>query len=154
MHASHCSTVDGEESSAPRFDTWSALQEHNKTEHPPTCLHPGCGRVYRTNKGLKRHILKRHIDISRISEALGTASPSPLDTPQHEDSSDDVLIERQNNEHFSTLSTALFATGGWQNMQDPDPTMLKSGNYAMQNAVLPSVPVTFNSFDGAGDYAE
>lgn len=49
--------------SFPHFSTWSALQEHNKTDHPPTCLHPEChGRTFRSNKKLRKHCIKVHLE--------------------------------------------------------------------------------------------
>jgi len=38
------------------YPTWTALQHHNRTEHPPTCLHPSCnGRTFSSQKGLRAH---------------------------------------------------------------------------------------------------
>ncbi|KAF7362145.1 hypothetical protein MVEN_00560500 [Mycena venus] len=38
------------------YPTWTALQHHNRTEHPPTCLHPSCNdRTFSSQKGLRAH---------------------------------------------------------------------------------------------------
>ncbi|KAF7321425.1 Transcription factor iiia [Mycena kentingensis (nom. inval.)] len=42
------------------FPTWTALQHHNRTVHPPTCPHPSCnGKTFTSHKGLRGH-LKLH----------------------------------------------------------------------------------------------
>ncbi|KAI0043129.1 hypothetical protein FA95DRAFT_1563607 [Auriscalpium vulgare] len=39
------------------FATWTALQHHNRTAHPPTCPHESCnGRVFATRGGLRGHL--------------------------------------------------------------------------------------------------
>jgi general transcription factor IIIA len=38
------------------FPTWSALQHHIRTVHPPTCTHSSCqGRTFTSQKGLRAH---------------------------------------------------------------------------------------------------
>ncbi|TFK62256.1 transcription factor iiia [Pluteus cervinus] len=38
------------------FATWTALQHHLRTVHPPTCTHPSCNnRVFASQKGLRAH---------------------------------------------------------------------------------------------------
>ncbi|KAJ7647532.1 transcription factor iiia [Roridomyces roridus] len=38
------------------YPTWTALQHHNRTAHPPTCLHPTCnGTVFASQKSLRAH---------------------------------------------------------------------------------------------------
>lgn len=38
------------------FQTWTALQHHIRSSHPPSCTHPSCnGRVFTTQKGLRAH---------------------------------------------------------------------------------------------------
>ncbi|KAJ7690695.1 hypothetical protein B0H17DRAFT_935848 [Mycena rosella] len=38
------------------FPTWTALQHHNRTAHPPHCSHPSCnGRTFSSQKGLRAH---------------------------------------------------------------------------------------------------
>ena len=38
------------------FPTWSALQHHIRTIHPPTCTHPSCqGRTFTSQRGLRAH---------------------------------------------------------------------------------------------------
>jgi len=49
--------------SAPKsvfYPTWTALQHHIRTSHPPVCPHEECvGRVFSSHKGLRAH-LKLH----------------------------------------------------------------------------------------------
>ncbi|CAL1696061.1 unnamed protein product [Somion occarium] len=43
--------------SQPFFATWTALQHHMRTAHPPTCPHPECnGKVFTAQKGLRAHL--------------------------------------------------------------------------------------------------
>ncbi|KAF8348279.1 transcription factor iiia [Amanita rubescens] len=38
------------------FSTWTALQQHMRIEHPPSCTHPSCnGRVFACQKNLREH---------------------------------------------------------------------------------------------------
>ncbi|PPQ62933.1 hypothetical protein CVT24_006173 [Panaeolus cyanescens] len=56
VHAACLNKPDG----APFFPTWSALQSHIRTLHPPTCQHPSCaGRVFSNHGNLRAH-LKLH----------------------------------------------------------------------------------------------
>jgi general transcription factor IIIA len=46
----------GPENIPSYFPTWSALQHHIRTTHPPTCTHPSChGRTFTSQKGLRAH---------------------------------------------------------------------------------------------------
>ncbi|KAF9268732.1 hypothetical protein L218DRAFT_892168, partial [Marasmius fiardii PR-910] len=58
---SDTSTADEPSSDSRRFfPTWSALQHHTRTAHPPTCPHIECrGKKFSTQKGLRAH-LKLH----------------------------------------------------------------------------------------------
>ncbi|SCZ87852.1 BZ3500_MvSof-1268-A1-R1_Chr2-3g05320 [Microbotryum saponariae] len=41
--------------------TWSALQKHTKTVHPPRCHYPECdNKTFTTNRGLRNHIATIH----------------------------------------------------------------------------------------------
>ncbi|KAJ1306504.1 hypothetical protein OPQ81_007506 [Rhizoctonia solani] len=45
-----------------QFSTWSLLQEHMRSTHPPKCPYPACnGRTFTSSKGLRGHI-KTHRD--------------------------------------------------------------------------------------------
>ncbi|KAH7335606.1 hypothetical protein B0J17DRAFT_720146 [Rhizoctonia solani] len=49
-------------STTAQFSTWSLLQEHMRSVHPPTCPYPTCnGRTFTSSKGLRGHI-KTHRD--------------------------------------------------------------------------------------------
>lgn len=44
------------------YPTWSSLQHHIRTTHPPTCAHPTCnGKTFSTQKGLRAHE-KLHVE--------------------------------------------------------------------------------------------
>jgi general transcription factor IIIA len=46
---------DGPESAF--YQTWTALQQHIRTTHPPTCPHDECaGRTFSAQKGLRAHL--------------------------------------------------------------------------------------------------
>ena len=39
------------------YGTWTALQTHMRTEHPPTCLHEGCNnKVFASHHNLRAHL--------------------------------------------------------------------------------------------------
>jgi general transcription factor IIIA len=39
------------------FQTWSLLQAHIRSKHPPSCPHLGCeGKVFSSQKNLKAHL--------------------------------------------------------------------------------------------------
>jgi general transcription factor IIIA len=41
----------------PFYQTWTALQQHIRTTHPPTCPHDECaGRMFSAQKGLRAHL--------------------------------------------------------------------------------------------------
>ncbi|CAE6516071.1 unnamed protein product [Rhizoctonia solani] len=45
-----------------QFPTWSLLQEHMRSAHPPACPYPACnGRTFTSSKGLRGHV-KTHRD--------------------------------------------------------------------------------------------
>ena len=56
----HTTCLAGPEIMPRYFPTWSALQHHIRTVHPPACSHPSCqGRTFSSQKGLRSH-LKLH----------------------------------------------------------------------------------------------
>ncbi|KAJ3569593.1 hypothetical protein NP233_g4941 [Leucocoprinus birnbaumii] len=52
------------------FPNWSALQNHIRNAHPPTCTHEACaGRTFTTQKGLRAHMkLHEQRDMMEILE--------------------------------------------------------------------------------------
>lgn len=53
----HLECIDSYEDTPTYFPTWSALQNHIRSAHPPTCAHVACaGRTFTTQKGLRAHI--------------------------------------------------------------------------------------------------
>lgn len=50
----NCLAVPGQ--SPTYYPTWTSLQHHIRTAHPPTCVHPSCnGKTFSTQKGLRAH---------------------------------------------------------------------------------------------------
>ncbi|KAF9484507.1 hypothetical protein BDN70DRAFT_872537 [Pholiota conissans] len=54
------SCIESTKDSPPYFPTWSALQTHIRTTHPPTCPHPSCDKRTFANQGNLRAHLKLH----------------------------------------------------------------------------------------------
>lgn len=64
-HASCINKAEG----APVFNTWSALQAHIKSDHPPTCPHASCrGQRFSTTSHLRRHLSTVHQEAEEIPE--------------------------------------------------------------------------------------
>lgn len=62
------------------FQTWTALQHHIRSSHPPSCTHPSCnGRVFSTQKGLRAH-QKLHEQRDLEAELDNVAADSEQDT--------------------------------------------------------------------------
>ncbi|GAA6003772.1 hypothetical protein JCM10207_003591 [Rhodosporidiobolus poonsookiae] len=58
--------------SSRQFGTWTLLQRHTKSAHPPTCPYPECaGRTFTNRRGLRGHLALHEED---SKEALGAAS--------------------------------------------------------------------------------
>ncbi|KAH9944495.1 uncharacterized protein BXZ73DRAFT_87378 [Epithele typhae] len=60
------------------YATWSALQHHTRTVHPPTCPYPSCnGKTFSQQKGLRAH-LKIHAQRDQEAALDATATtPRP-----------------------------------------------------------------------------
>ncbi|KAI0825193.1 hypothetical protein BC628DRAFT_1517671 [Trametes gibbosa] len=53
----HKSCLPAEGQDPVYYSTWSALQHHMRTTHPPTCPHPSCnGKTFTQQKGLRAHL--------------------------------------------------------------------------------------------------
>ncbi|KAF8705406.1 Zinc finger, C2H2 type, partial [Rhizoctonia solani] len=65
-----------------QFPTWSLLQEHMRSAHPPKCPYSACeGRTFASSKGLRGH-LKTHRDRElEASYATGSSDTSLLKRP-------------------------------------------------------------------------
>lgn len=65
----------------PFFSTWTKLQNHMRTAHPPTCLYPECqGKTFGQQKGLKAH-LKIH-EGRKVDGHLDGEEDAPSDEPE------------------------------------------------------------------------
>jgi general transcription factor IIIA len=70
----------------PAFPTWSALQAHLHTAHPPTCPHPECsGRTFKSTQRLREH-LQVHED--READIRSRKEQSPGDVQEGEGEAD------------------------------------------------------------------
>ncbi|KIJ58546.1 hypothetical protein HYDPIDRAFT_87559 [Hydnomerulius pinastri MD-312] len=53
---SHLNCLPSADKDPIYFATWTALQAHMRTDHPPTCTHPSCnGRIFASQSGLRAH---------------------------------------------------------------------------------------------------
>ncbi|KAJ7729544.1 hypothetical protein DFH07DRAFT_850197 [Mycena maculata] len=65
------------------YPTWSALQHHNRTVHPPTCWHTSCnGRIFTSQKGLRAHQKLHEQQIADAEIDAGIASDSEDERPR------------------------------------------------------------------------
>jgi hypothetical protein len=82
-------TCLGSSSIVPTFyPTWSALQHHIRTAHPPTCPHPSCnGRTFTQQKGLRAHMrLHEQREVEAELEASIADAGSDSDDGDHDSS--------------------------------------------------------------------
>lgn len=59
------------------FRTWTALQHHVRTAHPPKCTHPSCnGRIFSNRKGLRAHqkLHEQRADGEQLDAALAESA--------------------------------------------------------------------------------
>ena len=64
----HQACLPAEGTDPKYYPTWSALQHHTRTAHPPTCPHPSCnGKTFTQQKGLRAH-LKIHAQRDKEAE--------------------------------------------------------------------------------------
>lgn len=70
------------------YPTWSALQHHVRTEHPPTCPHASCnGKTFTTQSGLRGH-LKLH-EQREMEGAVEAAAKADSDVEEGGEEEDD-----------------------------------------------------------------
>ncbi|KAI0778057.1 hypothetical protein BD413DRAFT_506447 [Trametes elegans] len=75
----HKSCLPTEGSDPVYHPTWSALQHHMRTAHPPTCPHPSCnGKTFSQQKGLRAH-LKIHAQREQEGDMDGAVAGSGSD---------------------------------------------------------------------------
>jgi hypothetical protein len=67
------------------FETWSALQAHMRAAHPPTCSHPGCGRVFSRLDHLKEHEA-RHLARQRSEKLAEQEEGTGFDVADEDES--------------------------------------------------------------------
>lgn len=159
----------------PKFATWSALQEHNKLEHPPTCPHPECGgRIFKSGKKLRKHCIKVHLDtIQQSEEETATGDDADPDVPVDNENAEDDAGPSQVTHRGSlvpetataqTISPSLRseeASVEEDNTGSSAPHDYAFGGRARKRKnptpipqLIPTQPVAFQSFDGTDDYVE
>lgn len=69
----HADCLAGNNSLPVFYPTWTALQHHMRTDHPPSCAHPSCnGKTFKSHKGLRVH-MKVH-EQTEVEDALAPES--------------------------------------------------------------------------------
>ncbi|KAK9900265.1 hypothetical protein P389DRAFT_207800 [Cystobasidium minutum MCA 4210] len=157
-------------SSFPKFATWSALQEHNKLEHPPTCPQPECGgRTFKSNKKMRKHCIKVHLDtIGQSEEDTATgedaagqgsggegeqqtedaqqlaaeAAGQAVARPDATETAQDPMAQA---DRIQTGPGRQYSFGGRARKRKP-------GSIA-SSQLIPTQPIAFQDFDGTDDYA-
>ena len=142
---------ESSESGFPHFATWSALQEHNKTEHPPTCPHAECnGRTFKSNKKLRKHCIKFHLDTLPQSEDDNGTVVEGEQTVEEESNQSEARIEAQ------TFDSALVRRQAVSRVAQTasDKTRKRKFTEAPTDQLIPTQPIGFQDFDGVDDYAK
>lgn len=136
----------------PHFATWSALQEHNKLEHPPTCPHPECnGRIFRNSKKLRKHCIKFHLDtLPQSEEDNGTAEEGEQTAAAAEGHQSEVSIEAQALDSAPVAQTGVRVVAHAPN----GTTRKRKSTYTSNDQLILTQPEVFQDFDGINDYAE
>ncbi|KAA1477311.1 hypothetical protein DENSPDRAFT_875196 [Dentipellis sp. KUC8613] len=78
-----CLSAPSTSSAQTFYPTWTALQHHVRTAHPPTCSHPSCnGKVFTTQKGLRAHMKIHDLRDAEDAMHVDEASSDEDDPPQ------------------------------------------------------------------------
>ncbi|GLB37372.1 putative zinc finger, C2H2 type [Lyophyllum shimeji] len=76
----HATCLPNSDNVPSYYPTWTALQHHIRTAHPPVCTHPSCnGRTFSSQKGLRAH-QKLH-EQRELEESMGDALGSDAEDP-------------------------------------------------------------------------
>ncbi|KAH0589146.1 hypothetical protein H2248_004912 [Termitomyces sp. 'cryptogamus'] len=80
----HASCLPNSDNTPTYYPTWTALQHHIRTVHPPTCTHASCnGRVFASQKGLRAHQkLHEQRDLEEEMAASDTEEADSLQPPR------------------------------------------------------------------------
>lgn len=171
-----------EDNHFPRFSTWSALQEHNKLEHPPTCPHAEChGRTFKSNKKLRKHCIKFHLDTLPQSEEectaeededMANANPGSSQANENEKSAQPLCARSgQNGQDLETtaMTDDSGPSGIDEDLSRPDHTgedtsivpsyfggrhRKRKSPGSRDSQLITTQPAVFQDFDGMDDYAE
>ena len=157
LHTSH---AVGEK---PKFGNWTALQAHNRIAHPPICPHAECdGKEFSSNKQLKKHMMRRHVDgvEEKVAESAESAE-EPTSTETEGETDRDTDHRTEGNTGAGNLTRSVRAARNDLRHPLADKT---SGNSAegrlieasgQDRRLIPTEPVApFADFDGEDDYEE
>ena len=78
----HGDCLTAHNSSPVYYPTWTALQSHIRTDHPPKCPHLSCnGKSFRSQKGLKAHMKLHEQSEVEVLVAADSDAESDVDAP-------------------------------------------------------------------------
>lgn len=171
-----------DESNFPHFATWSALQEHNKIEHPPTCPHAECrGRTFKNNKKLRKHCIKFHLEtLPQSEEETATAEEEEGGSESAAQESGKIQDAASSHVNLSSKGPSATEDGTGQyttldSARDPPLPLsrgsaepreqnksssqvlagkLRKRNYdgSPSDLLIPTQPNVYGNFDGIDDY--
>lgn len=157
LHSSH---PVGEK---PKFSNWTALQAHNRTAHPPICPHAECkGKEFSSNKQLKKHMMRRHVDgvEEQIAESAESAEePTSTETEGETDGDRDQHTGGNTGANGGGKSARAARSGSRSTRVDTtsgnSAEMRLAGASRQDRHLIPTEPVApFADFDGEADYEE
>jgi len=81
---SHPSCLGPSGGSPAHYPTWTALQSHIRTNHPPTCTHPSCdGRTFASGQNLRAHLkLHEQRDLEALIDEVDSDVDGQMSRPR------------------------------------------------------------------------
>jgi general transcription factor IIIA len=78
----HASCLAVQDAAPAYYATWTALQHHIRTTHPPTCLEPACnGKMFKSQRGLRAHMKLHNQNDVQDAIASDSDAESEIDGP-------------------------------------------------------------------------
>ena len=157
LHASHA--VGGK----PKFANWTALQAHNRTAHPPICPHAECdGKEFSSNKQLKKHMMRRHVDgVEEQMAESGESAEEPTSTETEGETERDLDHCTDDNTGGGGRVRSLRTEGSGSGHAPADSTSGNRPEIRLARAsrqdrhLIPTEPVApFADFNGEDDYED